>query len=254
MDKSYQNLSGVYDALMYDVDYDAWAAYLSMLLKKHARENARILEAACGTGNLSIRLKKHGFDVTATDLSEEMIAVAIPKAQKAGVSVSFACQDMRRLESAPKHAILACCDGVNYLTDDDALRDFFRAAHRILKRKGVLLFDISSAHKLRDTLGNELYYEIGNDVTYLWKNSFSEETQTVHMDLTFFFREGEHYLRRDEVHLQKAHDAEHIKALLEECGYTDIRAYTFLTEDEYTQSDERIQFIAIKSTKNEATT
>lgn len=252
-DQSYQNLSGVYDALMYDVDYDAWADYLSLLLKKYAREHARILEVACGTGNLSIRLKKRGFDVTATDLSEEMIAVAIPKAQKAGVSISFACQDMRRLESAPKHAILACCDGVNYLTDDQALRDFFSSSLRCLKNNGVLLFDISSSHKLRNVIGNELFYEIGNDVSYLWKNTFSEADECVHMELTFFCREGEHYLRSDEVHVQKAHDVKHIRTLLLESGFSEVMAYTFLTEDPYTPQDERIQFIAVKSTKNKGT-
>ena len=247
MDKSYQNLSAVYDSLMYDVDYDAWAEYLSALLKKYARENARILEAACGTGNLSIRLKKHGFDITATDISEEMIAVAIPKAQKAGVTVPFACQDMRRLESAPKHAVLACCDGVNYLTDDEALTDFFSSAYRILKRKGVLLFDISSAHKLRTTLGNDFFYEIGDDVTYFWKNTFSEETETVRMELTFFCRDGEHYLRSDEEHLQKAHRVRHLKDLLRQCGFSEVYAYTFLTENEYSPDDERIQFVAVKN-------
>lgn len=253
MSKSYENLSGMYDALMYDVDYDAWADYLSTLLKKHAREHGRILEAACGTGNLSIRLKQRGFDVTATDLSEEMISVAIPKAQKAGVEISFACQDMRALESAPKHAVLACCDGVNYLTDDAALRDFFSSAYRCLKRKGVLLFDISSAHKLRNVLGNELFYDINDDLAYLWKNTFSEETECVRMELTFFRREGEVYRRSDEEHLQKAHDAEHLKALLKDCGFSEVYGYTFLTEDAYSPTDERIQFVAVKNTRNEVT-
>jgi len=250
LDKSYRNLSGVYDELMYDINYDAWADYLAMLLKKHVGEHTRILEAACGTGSLSIRLKKRGFDVTATDISEEMIEIAIPKAREAGVSISFACQDMRRLESTPKHAVLACCDGVNYLTDDNDLRDFFSAAYRCLKRRGVLLFDISSSYKLRHTLGNELYYEIGDEITYLWKNTFSESNQCVRMELTFFRRDGEHYLRSDEEHLQKAHETEHLKKLLLECGFQQVYAYSFQTENNCTEQDERIQFVAIKN-KNE---
>ena len=246
MNNSYKSLASVYDSLMYDIDYDAWADYLAGLLKKHARENARVLEAACGTGNLSLRLSKRGFDIAATDLSEEMLSVAADKARKAGSSIPFARQDMRELSSAPKHAVIACCDGVNYLTDDDALRDFFRAAYNCLKKSGVLLFDISSHHKLSNILGNDFFYEDGPFTTYFWKNKFDPEKETVQMQLTFFLREGEIYRRSDETHLQKAHRAEHLLALLKECGFAEAHAYSFLTEDPCTETDERIQFVAIK--------
>ena len=66
------------------------------------------------------------------------------------------------------------------------------------------------------------------------------------MQLTFFLREGEIYRRSDETHLQKAHRAEHLLALLKECGFAEAHAYSFLTEDPCTETDERIQFVAIK--------
>ena len=231
---------------MYDVDYDAWADYIAALLKKYAKENARVLEAACGTGNLSLRLYKRGFDISATDLSEEMIAVAAEKARKEGAAIPFARQDMRELSSAPKHAVIACCDGVNYLTDDDALRDFFRSAFSCLKRSGVLLFDISSHHKLKNILGNNFFYEDGPFTTYFWKNKFDPEKETVQMQLTFFLRDGEIYRRSDETHLQKAHHAGHLLDLLKECGFAEAHTFSFLTEDPCSANDERIQFVAIK--------
>ena len=61
--ESYTALAGFYDALMHDIDYDGWAQYLSKLLQKAHRDIKRIGEAACGTGNLTLRLKKAGYDI-----------------------------------------------------------------------------------------------------------------------------------------------------------------------------------------------
>ena len=74
--KAYHAISAFYDRINTDIDYDAWADYIAGLLKKYARENARVLEAACGSGSLSLRLSKRSFDIAATDLSEEMLSVA----------------------------------------------------------------------------------------------------------------------------------------------------------------------------------
>ena len=67
MKNSYTALAEAYDALMYDVDADAWAAYLDMLLGGAPK---RVFEAACGTGNITLGLLEKGYDVTACDISE----------------------------------------------------------------------------------------------------------------------------------------------------------------------------------------
>ncbi len=59
--KSYTALAGFYDRLMGDIDYDAWADYLHGLLQKAGRQVRRVGEAACGTGNLTLRMRKMGY-------------------------------------------------------------------------------------------------------------------------------------------------------------------------------------------------
>ena len=49
-------------------------------------EGKKLLDLACGTGELSIRLAEEGYDVTGVDLSSDMLAVAREKAIEGTIS------------------------------------------------------------------------------------------------------------------------------------------------------------------------
>ena len=49
--------------------------------------------------------------------------------------------------------MLCTNDGVNYLRSEDELRQFFQAAHRVLREGGGLFLDLSTPYKLRRVLG-----------------------------------------------------------------------------------------------------
>ena len=91
---SYQEFAALYDRLMDDVDYDAWAQHYIRLL--HLTPKDKVAEMGCGTGSVSVRLAKAGIQLLATDLSPEMIAVAQQKARACGAQLQFAVQDMTR--------------------------------------------------------------------------------------------------------------------------------------------------------------
>ncbi len=130
----YDDFAAVYDSLMDDFDYPAWARYYLSIIKAAGCTPRTMCECGCGTGSLSVYFARAGLRLTASDLSEEMLRLAQIKARKAGVSIPFVCQDMRALElPRPVDAIAACCDAVNYLTDRDSVRAFFDGAFRFLK-------------------------------------------------------------------------------------------------------------------------
>ncbi len=52
-------------------------------------KNKRVLDVATGTGRIAVHLAKQGADVTALDLTPEMMAKAKAKARKAGVKIKF---------------------------------------------------------------------------------------------------------------------------------------------------------------------
>ncbi len=73
---SYSAFAYVYDELMDNVPYDAWAEYLIGLLKENGVEDGLVCELGCGTGQMTRRLAAAGYDMIGIDLSEEMLDVA----------------------------------------------------------------------------------------------------------------------------------------------------------------------------------
>lgn len=247
MHNSYTALAAVYDALMYDVDYDAWAAYVDGLLGGLGLRGGRIAETACGTGNVTVRLARMGYRMTASDASAAMLARAGDKARAAGVKPMFVRQDMRRLCVPTQDAVLCCCDGVNYLRTPQEVQAFFAAAYICLKPGGALLFDVSSAYKLRHVLGDQFFYEDGDDVTYFWQNAFDAQTDCVTMNITLFTRNADgSYARADETHIQRAHTAQELLEWLSRAGFAQTEVYAFGTREAPGEKTERLQFAARK--------
>ena len=78
----------------------------------------QVLDLACGTGNMAIRLAKRGYKVTGVDSSKDMLDVARDKAAREGLCLSFVQQDMRYLESEKQFDAAVCLfDSLNYLLE-----------------------------------------------------------------------------------------------------------------------------------------
>ena len=251
MQEAYGPFAALYDRLMYDVDYDRWAAYLTGLLRDggiRPEDGASVLDCACGTGSVSLRLAGAGYSVTGSDRSPEMLAAAQEKMRRMGLRIPFVQQDMRALRTHRKmDAVVCCCDGVNYLTGPDDLGAFFRSAHACLRDGGLLLFDVSSAYKLEHILGSNTFGDDLAECTYLWQNRYSPETRRVTMDLIFFVPEPDgSYRRFDETHVQKAHSEEEIRKAAAAAGFSQTECYTFGTGSPAGPTAERIQWKAVK--------
>ena len=216
----YQAFAELYDELMNDVDYEGWADYYVRLLSIYGVRGGKICECACGTGSLTIPLFRRGYQMTGVDASQEMLWQAAQKTRKQGIAIPYVRQDMRALNlHRPMDAVLATCDGVNYLLTEEDLKSFFRAAYRAVRPGGAFLFDVSTPHKLKDVLCQGLLGEDREDITYLWQNTWHEKRQTVELDLTFFVRDGDgRYRRIDERQHQRAWDQQ---TLRKPCGTPD---------------------------------
>ena len=237
MNEAYSAFAAGYDRMMADVDYDGWANYIDGFLREAGAKS--VLECACGTGSLTVRLARK-------DLSEDMLMVARQKALDAGLRfLPFVCQDMRRIAlHKPVDAVVAACDGVNYLMD--GVEDFFQSAWKALKPGGLLLFDVSSAYKLSAVLGDNTFAATGPDWAYIWENTYHPRLGRVDMLLTGFLKQGTGYARFEEHHSQRAYTEEELRAALVSSGFHDIRVYEAFTRNPPTDKAERLQFTARK--------
>lgn len=245
----YNDFAAVYDELMDDYDYDAWSEhYLALVTGALGKLPARMAECACGTGSLTVRFAKAGTNIVGVDLSQAMLRQAEEKARKWGVAAQFVRQDMRKL-TLPRRvgAVLATCDGVNYLTSESDVRAFFKAAYDALLPGGALCFDISSRHKLEDAMGDSFFGEERDGLAMLWQNRLVPDTHVLTMDVTFFVREEDgRYRRFREQHRQRAHSESEIAQWLAEAGYTKIETFGQMRMDPPKPEDTRIHFRAIK--------
>lgn len=246
---AYGGFAALYDPLMQDVDYDAWAEYLLSFLRERVGEGSlTVAECACGTGEITLRLARAGHKMTGIDISREMLSVAGEKARRAGMKIPFVQQDMRRLAlHRPADAVIAACDGVNYLTSREQTEQFFKAAYAALKPGGLLLFDVSSRYKLSEILAGNTFGEDDGERAYFWRNAYDEKNKLLEMQLTFFQKEGELYRRFTETHIQRAHSERELAHALESAGFTEHEAYCAFTREPPGRECERIQFVARRS-------
>ncbi len=249
----YQAFAELYDELMDDVDYESWADYYTRLLSIYGVRNGKICECACGTGGLTIPLYRRGFQMTGVDISREMLWEAAQKSRKLGIAMPFVQQDMRALNlHRPMDAVLATCDGVNYLLTEEDLLSFFRAAHRAVKPGGALIFDVSTPHKLQHVLCSGLMAEDRENITYMWQNSWNERQRTVNLDLVFFVREKENQYRRIEEHQkQRAWDEKTLKENLWHAGFRAVSIYGDFTLNSSTDGNQRWHVAATRAEDEE---
>lgn len=239
----YGKFAGLYDPLMKDVDYDRWAEYIASFLPEGS---LRIADCACGTGEITIRLAKMGYTLTGIDISEDMLRIAAEKARKSALKLPFICQNMAELQlHRPQDAIVCACDGVNYLDSLEQVGRFFSAAYAVLKPNGLLLFDISSRHKLENVLDCNTFAEDDGERAYIWKNCYDPESRLISMELSFYEKQGELYRRFEESHIQRAHEEKELLSAMEKAGF-DAAAYGFLTRKQAAEDCQRIQFIGRK--------
>ena len=240
--KAYSVLADIYDALTDEELYIKWKNRVLEVLAAYPRFK-RGLDVACGSGFFTVAEKKAGYSVTGVDFSREMLEKAQENALKENLSINFIESDMSELKVFEKvDFITVVNDGVNYVSDEK-LKKAFSKFYNALNDGGVLYFDFSTAYRLENVIGNNVFAEDYDDMTFLWFNAFKGDR--VEMDMTVFKRSGGQYLRFDESHVQYVHTLDFIEKTLYSVGFKRVVAKEFLAED-VKDTTERIEIIAEK--------
>ena len=209
---AYENLAALYDGLMQDIDYEEWARYLDDLLRRFACPGKVLVDLGCGTGNITIPLARLGWQVTGLDRSEAMLEEARQKSAVFGVQVEWLRRDMTQPELADlaPQAVIATFDAFNYILEPEALQMMLQELYWSMAEGGLLIFDLNTPYKLRQTLGDNLYSYHDEQVDYIWENHWDAEDDITQMQLTFFVRDEATglYRRSQEYHEEKIYEPE----------------------------------------------
>jgi SAM-dependent methyltransferase len=244
--------AAAYDALMGgDYSHSRYADYIEDAFARHgAPPEPIIADLGCGTGSLCIELSKRGYDVIGIDKSPQMLSEAIGKAADQGVrNVLFVEQEIDSFELfGSVGAFVSTIDSVNYITDKRRLRRMFRLVDNYLAPGGMFIFDVNTSYKLSKIVGDKLFYEISDDVCYLWKSAYNGANAISYFDLTFFIREKSGgWNRFDETHRQRAYDLNDIETAIRGTSLSVAGVYEFLGFRRPTKKAAKANYILIKA-------
>lgn len=178
----YSDFAMLYDQLMGDVDYAAWADYIEQIFKVNQVKPSLILDLGCGTGSFCIEMAKRGYDLIGLDLSSDMLSLAKQKSLEADQDILFINQDMTRFELYGTVDVIVCLlDSLNYVRNKRDAARMFKLVSNYLNPGGLFIFDINSPYKFENVLASNIFYEIGDNISYIWKNKYDGNKNFVNL-------------------------------------------------------------------------
>ena len=241
----YTGFSMVYDQLMDNVPYEDWCVYLTGLLRDYGCREGLVLELGCGTGALTRLLAQAGYDMIGLDSSPDMLSIARERQAEEGTEILYLQQDMREFELyGTVAAVVSLCDSMNYITEYQELVQVFRLVNNYLDPGGYFIFDLNTPYKYRELLADNTFAENREDCSFIWENTYDDETELNEYALTLFVRgEDGRYERFEEFHYQKAYAIETVEKAAAEAGMEFIAVYDAFTREEPSDTGERVYVI-----------
>ncbi|PSL41232.1 methyltransferase family protein [Planomicrobium soli] len=238
----YGKFASVYDGLMEDIPYEKWVEWVASHL-----QSGSILDLACGTGTLSQLFSEVGFEVTASDLSEEMLTMANQRFQEAGLQIPTLQLSMDRLEGLSGFdAVAIAIDSLNYLETEEQVRRTFSEVYNALNEGGHFFFDVHSIFKVDSVYAESPFVLDDEDIAYIWHTAAGDYPHSIIHDITFFVRQNNHFERFEETHEQRTYPISVYKEWLESAGFQVESVTADWTREEPHAESQRIFFHAVK--------
>ena len=250
---AYQQMANLYDKLMADAPYDQWAQLTKEILGYANLSINKIADLGCGTGQVTTRLAKIGYQMTGVDYSVDMLSYAEQRASEDKLSIQWINQDLREMDGLTEmDAVISYCDVMNYITTQEELNEVFANVAKMLKENGMFLFDVHSLQHVENDLVNQTFATVDEDMSSIWFCSEGDEPGEMFHDLTFFVSTGKSYVRFDEFHHQKTFSIAEYRNLLELNGLQIRNIYGdfSLKAESLHENTERIFFVAEKRLGN----
>ncbi|MBN2540103.1 MAG: class I SAM-dependent methyltransferase [Bacilli bacterium] len=167
----YDLLATFYDSF---IDPEVYDEYIKLI--NEYTSIGSVLDIGCGTGTLSIEMAKAGYNVVATDLSEEMLQIVSFRAKEEDVELEIAMYDMLDPIEFLFDTIIASMDVINHLTDLEDVEFGFTNIYNSLKQNGIFIFDVLSAEYI-DALDG--YKEKDEEYHFSWESHKGDKPHSI---------------------------------------------------------------------------
>lgn len=235
--------SVIYDRLVGGVLHELWRESFERLVRRYGMRLDRVADVACGTGQASLYLARSGSRVIAVDISEEMLRVAAARL-RGRADVLLLRQDMRYLSLPSKVQTLVCAaDSLNHLLQEEDVRRALRSFASALEEGGHLLFDVNTAHQLREGQDERDWVFLLGGWRLSWRSEWEEETSSATLTMRLERSDGRGGIWV-EVHRERAYPAGLLVAFLEEAGFRRVEVWDAAGLGKPGARSRRLQFVA----------
>ena len=185
---NYGYFASFYDELTNNVRYEKTARYILSLAEHYNHDMGLTLDLACGTGSLTVLLKKMGIDIYGIDASAEMLSIAQEKALSQEIhGMLFLCQKMQNLDLFGTIDTCICTlDSINHITNSKELQKAFDKVSFFMNPKALFIFDVNTLYKHQSVLGDNTFVYDTENVYCVWQNTLLKDRRTVDISLDFF--------------------------------------------------------------------
>ncbi len=140
---------------VYENRDDVEAEILTELILSNIKieSSSKILDMAAGAGRHAINFARNGFNVTAVDLSKNLLNVAKKNASVYNIEIDFVHSDIRKFETSDKFdLVLNLFTSIGYFDNDKENFELLRKAYNFLKPGGCFVLDYFSRNYLETNL------------------------------------------------------------------------------------------------------
>lgn len=212
---NYDVLADFYDAF---IDPDVYDTYLE-LLDQYSQKGS-LLDIGCGTGSLSLEFAKLGYHVTATDLSNEMVAIVHYRSIQEEVPLEVFVYDMLDPLDQEYDAIIASMDVINHLSSLEDAQFGITNIYQALKNHGVFVFDVLSSEYI-DLLDG--YVEDDEEFHFHWECQKGSAEHSIVHQITVFAPDQNHQITIYE----QTHEMDEYRSLVKRIGFQILEERTF---------------------------
>lgn len=131
------------------------------------KPDAKILDMACGAGRHAIILARKNFDVTAVDLSENLLKVAKQNAKNEKLTIRFIHSDIRKFNTDIKFdLVLNLFTSFGYFETDEENFSVLDKAFKLLTKDGFFVLDYFNSEYLKKNLIEYSREKIGDEIIF----------------------------------------------------------------------------------------